>query len=109
MKLMIVICNGPREGGGFYVAPEAKPDDGLFDYATIKDVSRAMMFRLVPEVMKGTHGRFEQITMGQCKSLTLKADQPLFIHTDGEIWAGFGTDVHELQITMQPAAVEVVV
>ncbi|MDX1435221.1 MAG: diacylglycerol kinase family lipid kinase [Anaerolineales bacterium] len=109
MKLMLVICNGPREGGGFHVAPEAKPDDGVFHYATIEDVSRPMMFRLVPEVMRGTHVRFKSVKMGQCRSLALKADRPLYIHTDGEMFAGFGTDVRQLKITMHPAALEVVV
>jgi len=60
-NLMFVICNGPREGGGFMVAPDAVIDDGIFHYAAIRKVSRPMMLRLVPEVMNGTHGRFEQI------------------------------------------------
>ena len=34
-NLLIVLCNGPREGGGFHVAPEAKVDDGWLDYAAI--------------------------------------------------------------------------
>ncbi len=56
--MMFVICNGPREGGGFLVAPDAVVDDNLFHYAAIRKVSRPMMLRLVPEVMNGTHGRF---------------------------------------------------
>ncbi|MGD8633132.1 MAG: diacylglycerol kinase family protein, partial [Anaerolineales bacterium] len=51
--LMFVACNGPREGGGFFVAPEAVPDDGILHYAMIKKVSKAKMFRLIPEVMNG--------------------------------------------------------
>ncbi len=68
--IYLVICNGPREGGGFLIAPEAKIDDGLFHYAMITNVSRAMMFRIVPEVMKGTHGRFKQVRMGTCQEPT---------------------------------------
>jgi YegS/Rv2252/BmrU family lipid kinase len=107
--LMFVICNGAREGGGFMVAPDAVPDDGIFHYAAINKVSRLMMFRLVPEVMKGTHGRFEQVRMGQLKQLELKSDRPLFIHIDGEIFSGFGTDVKDIKLEVLPGALEVIV
>lgn len=108
-KLMIVLCNGPREGGGFFVAPEARIDDGCLDYVTITRVSRLMMFRLIPEVMKGKHGRFPQVRMGTFRTLNLTADRPLHIHTDGEIFAGFGTDIRRLSVKVLPEALEVVV
>ncbi len=108
-KLMVVICNGPREGGGFMIAPEAIPDDGELDYVMIDHVSRPMMFRLIPEVMRGTHLRFPSVSQGKCRKLKLQADRPLNIHTDGEIFAGFGTDVRKLNIEVLPAALEVMV
>jgi diacylglycerol kinase (ATP) len=108
-NLLIVLCNGPREGGGFHVAPDAKVDDGWLDYAAITNVSRPMMFRLLPEVMKGTHGRFPQVRMNKFKELTITSDRPLVIHTDGEIYAGFGTDVRQLAVKVLPAALEVII
>ena len=106
--VMFVMCNGPREGGGFLVAPEAKPDDGIFQYASIGKVSRLMMFRLIPEVMKGTHGRFKQVRMGSFHRMSLTSDRPLYIHTDGEIFSGFGTDVHQLTFEILPGAFKMV-
>jgi YegS/Rv2252/BmrU family lipid kinase len=106
--IYLVICNGPREGGGFLIAPEAKIDDGLFHYAMITNVSRAMMFRIVPEVMKGTHGRFKQVRMGTCKKFTLSADRPLYIHADGEIFTGPGTDLRKVSFEILPNALKVV-
>ena len=44
--LMLTLCNGPREGGGFHVSPDAKIDDGILHYATVRKISRALMFRL---------------------------------------------------------------
>jgi len=105
--MMLVICNGPREGGGFLVAPDAVVDDGLFHYAAITKVSRPMMLRLVPEVMNGTHGRFEQIRMGTLRKMKLQADAPLRIHIDGEIFAGFGTDVSGLKLEVISDAIEI--
>jgi YegS/Rv2252/BmrU family lipid kinase len=106
--IYLILCNGPREGGGFLVAPEAKLDDGTLHYAMITDVSRPMMFRIVPEVMKGTHGRFKQVKMGTCKKFTISSDRPLYIHADGEIYTGPGTDLHEASIEILPDALKVI-
>ena len=107
-NLLLTMCNGPREGGGFMIAPEARIDDGLLHYAMIKKVSRLMMFRLVPEVMKGTHGNFEQVTMGSCKTLSLTADRPLYIHADGEIYTSFGSNLRKVSFEVLPGALKVV-
>ena len=107
-NLLLTLCNGPREGGGFAVAPEAKIDDGLLHYAMIKDVSRAKMFRLVPEVMKGTHGRFNEVTLGTCKQMTVKADHPMYIHADGEIYTSFGSNLRAVTFEVLPGALKVV-
>ena len=106
--LLLVLCNGGREGGGFQIQPQARPDDGVFHYAGVRKVSRPMMFRLVPKVMKGTHGRFPQVRMGEFHRLDLKADRPLYIHTDGEIFAGFGMDVRQLSVEILPGEIQVI-
>jgi YegS/Rv2252/BmrU family lipid kinase len=106
--LMVTVCNGPREGGGFQVAPGAQLDDGIFNYAMIAKVSRAMMFRLIPEVMNGTHGRFRQVRLGQCRRLQLTSERPVTIHTDGEVFAGFTSEVTQLNVEVLPGAVQVI-
>lgn len=107
-NLLLTVCNGPREGGGFMMAPEAKIDDGILHYAMIKKVSRPMMFRLIPEVMKGTHGNFKQVTMGSCKKMSLAANCPLYIHADGEIYTSFGTNIRRVTFEILPGALKVV-
>ncbi len=107
-NLMLTMCNGPREGGGFLVAPDAKLDDGLLHYAMIRKVSRPMMFRLVPEVMRGTHGRFKPVLLGSCTRMSVKADRPLYIHADGEILTSFGSNLRQLSFELLPGALKVV-
>jgi diacylglycerol kinase (ATP) len=107
-NLLLTMCNGPREGGGFMMAPEAKIDDGILHYAMIKSVSRPMMFRLIPEVMNGTHGRFKQVTMGTCKKMSVTANRALYIHTDGEVYSGFGTNIRKVTFEVLPGALKVV-
>lgn len=107
-SLMLTLCNGPREGGGFLVAPAARLDDGQLHYTMIRNVSRAMMFRLVPEVMKGTHGRFRQVKLGTCKRMSVSGDHAMYIHADGEIYTGFGSDLRQMVIEVVPGALKVV-
>ncbi len=106
--LMIVLCNGPREGGGFFVAPQAKSDDGIFNYTFIRRVSRPMMFRLLPEVMRGTHGRFDQVQMGQFNHLELVSDAPFTAHIDGEVFAGFRSRIQRLKVEVLPQAIQII-
>ena len=109
-SILFVLGNGSREGGGFLVTPAARPDDGLLHYASIRHVSRLKMLRLLPEVMNGTHGRFvKDVRMGTLRRMELHADRPLYIHADGEIIAGFGSTVRDLQVELIPGAVEVMV
>ncbi|OGO13010.1 MAG: hypothetical protein A2Z66_05695 [Chloroflexi bacterium RBG_13_66_10] len=107
--IMLTLCNGPREGGGFRVAPDARPDDGVLNYAIIRSISRLMMFRLIPEVMNGTHGRFRPVSLGTFVRLKLKAETPMTIHIDGEMFAGPTADIRQLEVEVVPRAVQVVV
>ncbi|MFV1858959.1 MAG: diacylglycerol kinase family protein [Anaerolineales bacterium] len=107
--LLITFCNGRREGGGFILAPEALPDDGVLDYAMVEWLSRPRMFRMIPEFMRGTHGRFKEVHIGRFRELELEADQPLLIHTDGEIFANATNNVRELTVQVLPEAIHLIV
>jgi diacylglycerol kinase (ATP) len=107
--LMLVLCNGSREGGGFKMAPDAKPDDERLEYVYVGKISRPRMFRLLPEVIKGTHLRFPEVKHGHFKRMEISADRPMYIHTDGEIFTGFGSDIRQIEVDILPGALEVLV
>lgn len=107
-NLLLTLCNGPREGGGFLIAPDAKVDDGILHYAMIVNVSRLMMLRIVPEVMNGTHGKFKEVTLGSCKNMSITTDRPMYIHSDGEIYTSFGSNLRQLNFEILPSALKVV-
>ena len=107
--IMLVVCNGPREGGGFLVAPGSLTSDGILNYASVRRVSKLMMLRLIPEVMKGTHGRFKQVKLGQLHKFSVRSEMPLAIHADGEVIAGFGTDVRNVTVEVVPSALELMI
>jgi diacylglycerol kinase family enzyme len=74
----------------------------------VRKISRPMMFRLIPEVMNGTHGRFECVRMGNCTRLSLTSDKPLYIHADGEIYTSFGSNLRKLTFEILPGALKIV-
>lgn len=105
---MLVLANGPREGGGFMMAPAALPNDGTLDYMIADKVSRLMQLRLLPEFMKGTQEKFNQIEIGEFENLSLKSDGPLYVHLDGETYTSFGSNLRGLSVEILPDALNVV-
>lgn len=102
--LMICVTNGPREGGGFYVTPDARPDDGLFDLCIARQVSRLGMLRLVPHFMKGTHVDLDPVTMARASRVTITSPDNLIAHVDGEILC---TEAHRLDFEILPQRLRV--
>ena len=104
-SLMISIMNGQRLGGGFWMAPDAKPDDGLFNLCIAHEVSRARMFGLIPHFLKGTQATQEPITTGQAAHVSITAvEGALPAQTDGEILC---IDGQHLEIELLPRQIEV--
>jgi diacylglycerol kinase family enzyme len=63
-----------------------------------------MMMRLIPEVMRGTHGRFRQVRIGTLKTIRLRSDRALLIHADGEMFATYPDNVCEVEVGVMPGA-----
>mgnify|MGYP001765401035 CR=1 FL=1 len=106
--VLLVVMNGRREGGGFFVTPQALPDDGLFDYSQIRQVSRSMMLRILPEVVKGTHTSLKDVRMGRCRKMDLHSDKPLALHIDGEVLAGFDSTITQLHVEIIPQGLKII-
>lgn len=103
-SLMICVCNGPREGGGFFITPDAKPDDGLFDLCIVAEVSKPRMFQLVPHFMKGTHVGREPVTMARARHVVITSPDKMVAHVDGEILC---TEGHRIECEIQPQRLRV--
>ena len=102
--LMIVVANGPREGGGFHVAPGARPDDGLFDLCIVSEIGRLAMLGLVPHFMKGTHVDRKPVRMARARRVTVSSPDDLVAHMDGEILC---TDAHRIEFEIIPQRLQV--
>jgi diacylglycerol kinase (ATP) len=105
-SLMVSIMNGRRLGGGFMMAPDGEPDDGLFDLCIAHEVSRARMFSLIPHFLRGTQATQEAITTGRAAHISVTAVKgTLPAQTDGEILC---TDGRHLEIELLARQIEVV-
>lgn len=105
--LMVSIMNGRRLGGGFWMAPTAEPDDGLFDLCVAHQASRRRIMALIPHFMRGTQPTQPEIRMMQGKKVTIEAVEGVLpAQTDGEI---ISIEGKRLDIDMLPGALEVIV
>jgi len=106
--LMLTLCNGGREGGGFHLYPEAKNGDGVFHYVTVPNVSRMMMLRFLPMFMNGTHLKHPKVRYGDFKEMVVESDSAMFIHIDGEVFSGFTSNLQKITVKMHEKAIRVV-
>jgi YegS/Rv2252/BmrU family lipid kinase len=104
--MMLLTMNGKRMGTGFKMAPDSKPDDGLFDLVIVRQVSRLRIFSLIPHFMKGTQGTQPEIrTLRAAKVAISAVEGTLPAQSDGEIICVDGT---RLDIELLPHQIEVV-
>jgi diacylglycerol kinase (ATP) len=78
------------------LAPDAKPDDGLFDVVLIGDVSRVDFLTTAPKIYKGKHVTHPKVEVIRSARLTVDAGEHLPIEVEGE------------QVGTTPATFEVV-
>ncbi len=105
-SLMISIMNGQRMGGGFYMAPDGKPDDGMFDLCIAHEVSRPRLFGLIPHFMRGTQATQEPIKMEQARKVVVTAVEGVLpAHADGETLCIEG---QYLEMELLPRQIEII-
>ena len=105
-SLMISIMNGRRLGGSFWMAPDAKQDDGLFDLCIAQQMSPLRIFMMIPHFLRGSQASQKTITTGRAARITIDGhDAPLPAQTDGEIICMNDT---RLEIEVLPRQIEVI-
>lgn len=82
--LIISIANGRFIGGGMEVAPDAKPDDGLFDLITIDNMPRRKLPQQLPKLLSGRVMDIPGARRQQCRRVTVSA-KDMHVNVDGEI------------------------
>jgi diacylglycerol kinase (ATP) len=86
--LLFAVGNTTLTGGGNRLTPEARIDDGLLDVCVVRDMARAELVRLLPELRAGRHIGHPAVVYRQARSLTVEAAAELSINADGEPMSG---------------------
>lgn len=103
--LMISAANGRVEGGRFYIAPEAKIDDGTFSLVTVRPISKFILPVLLPLFWFGKQKILRKYASREVTRCKLEFDQPQPLHADGEIMQS-GETVFDIEVI--PGAVQVI-
>jgi diacylglycerol kinase (ATP) len=80
----VIVANGQYHGGAMWLAPEAQPDDGLFDVLLIGDVTKADFATTAPKLYRGTHLAHPKVDLERARVVTVDAAEVLPIELDGE-------------------------
>jgi diacylglycerol kinase (ATP) len=83
-SLLVSIQNGPRTGGSFLFAPDAKVDDGLLDIVIAGNFGRLGTLGILPKVLKGTHVGHPKIKILRGKEIRLEWSRARPGHMEGE-------------------------
>ena len=107
--MIIVAANGRAVGGGFWVTPDAEPDDGLFDICVVNELSFFGALPVLARVMWGGHTKHRKVEMYRAKEVEIEAlgPDPLFFQLDGELHEP--PDCRSLKLRVVPAALPVMV
>lgn len=82
---LVTVGNGACHGGGFWICPAASIDDGLFDVCIAEAMTVPRLLGVLPRVMRGRHVGRPGVRMLRGRRIEIRADEPLPIHTDGEV------------------------
>ena len=104
--LIGAVCNGRYFGGGMNVAPNATPDDGLFDVVLLRGTSRLGVLARMTELYRGTHVAHETVHVVRGRSVVVETTThpgaAVRLEIDGEggalLPASFSIKTHALRV-----------
>jgi YegS/Rv2252/BmrU family lipid kinase len=80
----VAISNGRSFGGGMFVAPEAEPDDGLFDVVSFVDMTTRQFASLGSSIYKGRHLTNHRVRFDRAQRVVATSDERVLLDVDGE-------------------------
>lgn len=81
-SMSVGICQ--YNGGGMKQAPDALPDDGLFDLTLIKPIGKFKIIRNVINLFDGSFTRLPEVSTFRSSKIIIHSQPRMFIEADGE-------------------------
>lgn len=82
---MITVGNGQCLGGGFYLAPGARIDDGLLDVYIFRNLNRWKVLWNLPKALNGKHVGLPEVQFFRTSHLIIESAEIIPVHADGEL------------------------
>jgi diacylglycerol kinase (ATP) len=85
----VAVCNGRFFGGGMMVAPDAQPDDGMFDVVILGDAPRGDTFKAMNAIYTGEHVKHPSVRVVRGRNVIATPVQAteragVYLDVDGE-------------------------
>ncbi|HEX6713415.1 MAG TPA: diacylglycerol kinase family protein [Thermoleophilaceae bacterium] len=80
----VAVANSKAYGGGMYIAPDAKLDDGAFDVVMGSESSKWAFLRDIRKVFDGTHSKLSYVQTVRGTKVEISSDRPFEIYADGD-------------------------
>ncbi len=103
----VFVFNLPEYGKDLGICRDAKADDGVLNYVVFEKPGRLRLLNYLRAAAMGRHTRRADVKHGTARTLTLAADQPVPLQTDGDP-AGTLQPGAATTVTVQAACLHVV-
>jgi YegS/Rv2252/BmrU family lipid kinase len=91
--VVVVAANGPRFGGGYYIAPEANLQDGLMDICFIDEMSKLKLVKVISAAKTGSHVKSPYVHIRRTDHIKIHSEKPFALNFDGEIYSANSYDI----------------
>lgn len=82
--LLLALANGRHYGNRLCIAPGARLDDGLLELVAVDDLSLLSIATRLPSLFSGTLRPGRGVTMRAVRRVTVRAEDAIPFHVDGE-------------------------
>ncbi len=72
-------------GSGMKIAPNAVPNDGLFDITLIKDISKVGVIKQLKNLYDGSFVKHPQVETFRTTNISIQSSQDIYLQLDGEL------------------------
>lgn len=91
-SVAVFIMNSCWTGGGMFVTPEAKLNDGVFHLCLVNELGKLELINLLPKVYSGAHVGHKSVEILTCREIVIEAQKPMIKMFDGNVYGT--TPVH---------------
>ncbi|MSR23207.1 MAG: diacylglycerol kinase family lipid kinase [Gemmatimonadetes bacterium] len=104
--LLAAVTVGPSIGGGFFLSPRARPDDGLLDFFLAENLGILHVVHYLPGILRGTLDNAPGMHRRQITQLEIlqMEGKPFAFELDGELMP---QETSTLDVQVQPGALRI--